>query len=153
MEVRMNIIQRSRKFMTALALVLMLVVTTACGTTVATPGGKADSASNVTRSADYSQLARGNSESGQDFGNWVVQTSKGLVKDAYVRDNNKLGVVISSQVRPSEVKDLSKSLTQGFRKNFPNQDLTVLMYAPDKKLILTTRYDAQSKQVEFSQPS
>jgi hypothetical protein len=62
-------------------------------------------------------------------------------------------VVVSSQVRPNEVKDLAKSLAQGFRKNFPNQDLTVLMYAPDKQLILTALYDAQSKQVEFKQAS
>jgi hypothetical protein len=68
-----------------------------------------------------------------------------------VRDNNKLGVVITPQVRPSEVKDLAKALAQGFRKNFPNQDLTVLMYAPDKQLILTALYDKQTKQVEFQQ--
>jgi hypothetical protein len=76
-----------------------------------------------------------------------------LVKDAFVRDNNKLGVVISLLVRPDEVKDLAKSLTQGFHKNFPNQDLTIMMYAPDKKLILTTLYDIQSKQIEFQQAS
>jgi hypothetical protein len=94
-------------------------------------------------------LERGNSPAGQDFGNWVVNTAKGLVKDAYVRDNNKLGVVITPQVRPNEARPLAKSLVQGFHKNFPNQDLTVLMYAPDKKLILTARYDVQSKQIEY----
>jgi len=47
------------------------------------------------QSREYAQLERGNSPAGQDFGNWVVQTAKGLVKDAYVRDNNKLGVVIT----------------------------------------------------------
>jgi hypothetical protein len=66
-----------------------------------------------------------------------------------VRDNNKLGVVISPEVRPNEVKPLAKSLAQGFRRNFPNQDLTVLMYAPDKKLILTAKYDTQTNQVEY----
>jgi len=60
-----------------------------------------------------------------------VKTAKGLVNDAYVRDGNKLGVVISPQVRPNEVKPL-KSLMQGFHKNFPNRDLSVLMYASDK---------------------
>lgn len=149
----MNFFQRSRKILTALTLVLMLTITTACGATVATKDTEAAYPNKVAHSADYGRLARGNSATGQDFGNWVVETSKGLVKDAYVRDNNKLGVVISSEVRPTEVKDLSKSLAQGFRKNFPNQDLTVLMYAPDKKLVLTTRYDAQSRQIEFSQPS
>ncbi|TAG68696.1 MAG: hypothetical protein EAZ25_02145 [Oscillatoriales cyanobacterium] len=32
--------------------------------------------------------------------------------------------------------------------NFPNQDLSVLVYAPDKKLILTAKYDQQSNQIE-----
>jgi len=149
----MNFFKHSRKIITALTLVLMLTITTACGAMVATRDTDADYPNKVAHSADYGRLARGNSAIGQDFGNWVVETSKGLVKDAYVRDNNKLGVVISSEVRPTEVKDLSRSLTQGFRKNFPEQDLTVLMYAPDKKLILTTRYDAQSRQIEFNQPS
>jgi ABC-type phosphate/phosphonate transport system substrate-binding protein len=145
----MNLYQRSRKFLTALSLVVMLMLTTACGTaTVQKPQASLPA---VNQSARYTQLERGNSATGQNFGDWVVETSKGLVKDAYVRDNNKLGVVISPQVRPVEVKDLAKSLAQGFRKNFPNQDLTVMMYAPDKQLILTALYDTQTKKVEFQQ--
>ena len=62
-------------------------------------------------------------------------------QEAYLRDNNKLCVVITPQVRPTEVKTLAKSLAQGFQRNFPNQDLTVLMYGSDKKLILTANYD------------
>jgi hypothetical protein len=145
----MKFFQQGRKFLIALSLVLMLVTTTACGSkTVEKPQSSLPPA--VSQNS-YGQLARGNSSVGQDFGNWVVEASKGLVKDAFVRDNNKLGVVIASQVRPNEVKDLAKSLAQGFRKNFPNQDLQVLMYAPDKQLILTALYDAQSKQIEFKQ--
>jgi hypothetical protein len=149
----MNIFQQGRRAVAALLLVLVLVVTSACSAPVATRDSESTYSSKVTHTEDYSRLSRGNSTVGQNFGDWVVEASKGLVKDAYVRDNNKLGVVISSQVRPSEVKDLSESLTQGFRRSFPNQDLTVLIYAPDKKLILTSKYDAQSKQVEFSQPT
>jgi ABC-type phosphate/phosphonate transport system substrate-binding protein len=144
----MNIYQRSRKLLTVLSLLFVLVFTTACGTaTIPKPQASLPAA----QISKYAQLERGNSANGQNFGNWVVQTSGGLVKDAYVRDNNKLGVVVSPQVRPTEVKDLAKSLAQGFRKNFPNQDLTVLMYAPDKQLILTALYDTQTKQVEFKQ--
>lgn len=142
----MSVFQRSRQFITAIALVLVLMLTTACGVATAKEP-RAVSSAPITGS--YSQLERGNSAVGQDFGNWVVQASKGLVKDAYVRDNNKLGVVISPQVRPTEVRNLAKSLTQGFHKNFPNQDLTVLVYAPDKKLILTARYNEQSHQVQY----
>jgi hypothetical protein len=148
----MNFFQRSRKILAALALVLILTVTTACSSAVARePQTKTPVA--IDRVGDYGTLARGNTTAGQDFGNWAVQASKGLLKDAFVRDNNKLGVVISPQVRPNDVKPLTQSLVQGFHKNFPNQDLSVLVYAPDKKLILTARYDTQSKQVEYKQPS
>ncbi len=144
----MNLSHRVRQSLTALVLVLVLAFTTACSGT-ATKLPQANYPSSVDRSIDYGQIARGDSASAQEFGNWVVETSKGLIKDAFVRDNNKLGAVISSQVRPNEVKALAQSLAQGFRKNFPNQDLTVLMYAPDKELILTARYDAQSRQIEY----
>ncbi len=141
-------IQQFRQFLTALVLVLVLTTTAACSGTVQAkqptqlPPG-------ISRSGDYALLERGNSVQGQDFGNWVVSTAKGIVQDAYVRDNNKLGVVITPQVRPTEVRSLTKSLVQGFHKNFPNQDLTVLVYAPDKKLILTGQYDVQSKEIEY----
>ena len=149
----MSIFHRVRQSIGALVVVLVLVFTTACSG-VATPSAQASyPSSNLDRSVEYGQLARGNSASGQEFGNWVVEASKGLIKDAFVRDNNKLGAVISSQVHPDEVKALAQSLAQGFHKNFPNQDLTVLMYAPDKKLILTGRYDTQSKQIEYQAAS
>jgi hypothetical protein len=149
----MSLFQQGSRILVALVLIVTLAFTTACSAPVATRDSETGYSQKVSQAQDYGQLARGDSAPGQDFGNWVVETSHGLIKDAFVRDNNKLGVVISSQVRPNEVKDLSQSLTQGFRKNFPNQDLTVLVYAPDKKLILTTRYDAQSKKLEYNQPT
>ncbi|MDJ0574030.1 MAG: hypothetical protein QNJ65_02535 [Xenococcaceae cyanobacterium MO_234.B1] len=48
-----------------------------------------------------------------------------------------------------EVKTLAKALTMGFHKNFPNQDLTILIYAPDKERILTAKYDVQSNSIEY----
>lgn len=143
----MNIFQQFRRVLTALVLILVISTTAACSSTVQAKQPTALPPIGSTES--YAQLERGNSPAGQDFGNWVVQTAKGLIQDAYVRDNNKLGVVIKPQVRPNEVKPLAKSLVQGFHHNFPNQDLTVLMYAPDKKLILSAKYDTQSNQVEY----
>jgi hypothetical protein len=140
-----------RKIVTVLSVIFLLLVTTACGVSSVAQGPQRSLPATTQNARYYGQLERGNSSVGQNFGDWVVQTSQGLIKDAYVRDNNKLGVVISPKVRPDEVKDLAKSLAQGFRKNFPNQDLSVLMYAPDKKLILTALYDAQSKRIEFNQ--
>jgi hypothetical protein len=146
-----NFLQQFRKFFTALVLVLFLSTATACsGASQATqPKAIPGASSGANSIVAYQQLERGSTAAGQEFGNWVVQTAKGLVKDAYVRDNNKLGVVITPQVRPNEVKSLASSLAQGFHKNFPNQDLTILMYAPDKKLILTAKYDEQSKQIQY----
>jgi hypothetical protein len=145
----MNLFHPMRKTLVALSLAFMVLVTTACSTPVAQAPQANPPA--LMQGAKYGQFERGNSAVGQNFGDWVVEASKGLIKDAYVRDNNKLGVVISPKVRPNEVRDLAKSLAQGFRKNFPNQDLSVLMYAPDKQLLLTALYDAQSKQIEFKQ--
>ena len=147
----MNLLSRLRQSLMALVLVCLLALTTACSDISSQTPQASNSA--FDRSAEYTQLARGDSATGQAFGDWVVKASKGLIKDAFIRDNNKLGVVISNQVRPNEVKALAQSLTQGFRKNFPNQDLSVLVYAPDKKLILTARYDAQSKQIEYQAAS
>lgn len=145
----MNIFNYARKTLLVLALMLILTFTTACGASQT----QTSSPARITQSSEYNQLERGNSTAGQDFGDWVIKTSKGLIKDAYVRDRNKLGVVISPKVLPTEVKALTKSLAQGFRHNFPNQDLTVLVYAPDKKLILTAKYDSQSQQIDYQQAS
>jgi hypothetical protein len=146
----MILLQQSRKILMTGILILILTITTACGGSNVAQLDRPSSTPAIGRDVTYTQLERGNSSAGQNFGNWVVQTSNGLIKDAYVRDNNKLGVVISPQVRPQEVRPLASSLVQGFRKNFPNQDLTVLVYAPDKKLILTAKYDTQTSQIQYS---
>jgi hypothetical protein len=140
-----NFLNRSRQFITAIVLILVLTISTACaGPSVATQRPQLPSVGQIS-----SQLQRGNTSTGQKYGDWVVQTAKGLVKDAYVRDNNKLGVVITHDVKPNEVRNLARSLVQGFHKNFPNQNVSVLVYAPDKRLILTAQYDQQSNQVQF----
>jgi hypothetical protein len=147
----MEICSYLRQSLMAIFLVCVLAFSTACSSVAARPPQANYPA--LDRSVEYGQLARGDSAAGQEFGDWVVEASKGLIKDAFVRDNNKLGAVISSKVRPDEVKALAQSLAQGFRKNFPNKDLSVLIYAPDKDLILTARYNAQSKQIEYQAAS
>lgn len=142
----MSLSQRGRQFLTALALVLVIALT-ACGST--TQANRTNVPTALNPSFNYEQLERGNTAASQEFGQWVVQTAKGLVNDAYVRDNNKLGVVIAPSVRPKDVQPLAKSLVQGFHHNFPNRDLTVLIYAPDKQLILTAQYNNQSNQINY----
>ncbi|MEN9521088.1 MAG: hypothetical protein RLZZ381_3676 [Cyanobacteriota bacterium] len=138
-------LSKIRHFLVTTLLILIVVTTTACSSsstaTVPNP--------TLNRKQAYTQLETGNSLAGQKFGDWVISTSQGLIKDAYVRDNNKLGIVISDRVKPTEVKTLAKSLTMGFHKNFPNQDLTVLMYAPDKERVLTAKYNSRSNNIEY----
>ncbi|HEY9737643.1 MAG TPA: hypothetical protein V6D06_15220 [Trichocoleus sp.] len=131
-----------RSVLVALCLSLTLLTSVAC---VAAPPDQATLPAENT----YSQLERGDTAAGQNFGNWVVKTANGLVQDAYVRDNDKLGVVIDSSVKPKEVRPLARSLVQGFHNNFPNRDLSVLVYAPDKKLILTANYSKDSGQIHY----
>ncbi len=129
----MRVLQSLRKVVIAITMVLLLVTTSACSGGAVAQQDRASYQISPDRSIGYAELSRGNTLQGQNFGDWVVKTSKGLVQDAYVRDNNKLGVVISPQVRPKEVKPLAQSLVQGFRRSSqPDRDLTVLMYAPDK---------------------
>ncbi|MBW4470026.1 MAG: hypothetical protein KME45_06435 [Stenomitos rutilans HA7619-LM2] len=138
--------QHLRKFFVALFLVFVLLTTSACATATQ---AKETPYSSAKPTIGYRQLERGNTAAGQGFGDWVVQASRGLVQDAYVRDNDKLGAVISSKVQPTEVRSLAKSLVQGFHQNAPNRDLTVLIYAPDKKLILTAKYNNATKQIDY----
>jgi hypothetical protein len=145
-EKEMIVFQQIRKLFIAFTLVFVLMTTAACGTATQ---ARTSYQPGANQTLGYGELARGDTAQGQDFGDWVVKTSKGLIQDAYVRDQNKLGVVISKQVRPTEVKPLAESLVKGFRRTAPNRDLTVMVYAPDKKRILTARYDASSKQVQY----
>ena len=146
----MSLSQYFRKALIALSLVLVLTIT-ACGGTAVT--AKTTTQTGISNSQSYGQIERGTTQQGQSFGDWVVQTGHGLVQDAYVRGSDKLGVVISPQVRPAEVRTLAKSLVQGFRKNAPDRDLTVLMYAPDKQLVLTAKYDNSTKQIQYGTSS
>ena len=142
METKFN---KLRRFLITTLLILVVATTTACSSssTATLPS------STIDRTSAYTQLERGDSVAGQKFGDWIVSTSQGMVSDSFVRDNNKLGVVISEKVKPTEVKTLAKALAMGFHRNFPNQDLTILMYAPNKERILTAKYDVQSNNIEY----
>lgn len=140
----MNILKSMRTGVIALCLGLLLLTTNACSS--ATP---TSTAPQLSPTSAYGQLERGDTASGEQFGRWVMQTAQGLVSDAFVRDNDKLGVVISPDVNPRDVKSLARSLIQGFHKNFPNRDLSVLVYAPNKDLILTANYDDTTRQIQY----
>lgn len=138
----MNILKSIRSGVIAFCLGILLLSTACTSAPQATQPA-------LPSTSSYSQLERGDTASGEQYGQWVVRTAKGLIDDAYVRDNSKLGVVISPEVNPREVKDLARSLVQGFHNKFPNRDVSVLVYAPDKELILTANYDDTSRQIRY----
>jgi len=140
----MNILKSIRLGIIAFCLGLMLLTTSACG-----GSSQARQTSPLSPPLAYDQLERGDTSAGEHYGQWVVETARGLVSDAYVRDNDKLGVVVSPQVKPQEVRELARSLMRGFHSNFPNRDLSVLVYAPDQELIMTADYDDTSRQIEY----
>jgi hypothetical protein len=107
----MSAIHRARQVLIALSLACVLMVVTACSSTTARPPQVNSPQTTLDHTIQYGQLERGNSASAQAFGDWVVDASKGLIQDAYVRDDRQLGVVISKQVRLNEVKNLTRSLT------------------------------------------
>lgn len=135
----MSLLLWIRRVFIVLTLVLVLTFATTCS-------GLTQAAQTITPSAIesrvvYKQLERGiKAATGQDFSKWVVQTAEGLVQTASVRDDENLVVVLTPQVRPSEIQPLMKSLVQSFQRSFPNQDLTVLMYSSNRHLVLTARY-------------
>lgn len=139
----MNILKSIRLGIITFCLGVILITTGACSSAPQASQPALPSASS------YSQLERGDTVAGEQYGDWVMRTAQGLINDAYVRDNDKLGVVISPEVKPREVKDLARSLMQGFHRNFPNRDLKVLVYAPDKELILSANYDDTTRQIEY----
>lgn len=143
--------QQFRKLAITLSLALVLIITSACSTTNDLDRGssRTDIPAIGSGQTSIKQLERGSTPTGQNFGDWIVQTGQGLIKDAYVRGDDKLGVVISPQVRPNEVKSLARSLVQGFQHQAPNRDLSVFMYAPDKKLILTAKYNNATNQIDY----
>ncbi len=146
----MKFVQRSKQLLTICALFLVLTFTAACANSAAqAPSARSLPPASQVGQPRYDQLSKGDSPNAAAFGDWVVQKSQGLVKDAYVRDGDKLGVVLSPQVRPNEVRNLASSLVQGFRRNFPGRDLKVLVYAPDKQLVLTADYDDSTNRVEY----
>jgi hypothetical protein len=145
----MNLFQQFRKVLVVLSLVLVVFTTSACA-------GSSQAASpfvdHTRSSGNSSVIERGNTVSQQQYGDWLVQTGKGLIKDAHVRDNNKIGVVITPQVRPNQVRSLAKSVVQSSHSTFPNRDLTVLVYAPDKELLLKAQYNDKTQQIEYEAP-
>lgn len=136
----MSLLQCSRRLLMTLTFTIMIL-----GLTVTTCLGLAQAGETtiaaIATSKGYEQLERANPAPGQDYSQWVVQVTQGLIQKATVRDNDKLEVILAPQVRPKQVQPLIRSLARSFQRSFPGQDLRVLMYSPNQQLALTARVD------------
>jgi hypothetical protein len=84
-----SLLQQSRKMIAGLLLVLMLAVTTACSPSISAQKPTDVPVAIGGSQGYYAQLERGNTVAGQDFGQWVTKTAKGLVQDAYQGTGSK----------------------------------------------------------------
>lgn len=65
----------------------------------------------------------------------------GVVTDARLNGSGELGVVLGSQVKLSQVRNVMTSLLKEMRDEFPGRPLGVIAYAPNGKPLATMRYD------------
>jgi hypothetical protein len=73
----------------------------------------------------------------------IKRASRGnnVIFDARMNRDDELGVVLGSQVKLDQVRDLMTTLLREMRDEFPGRPLTVLAYAPNGEHMATMRYD------------
>lgn len=65
----------------------------------------------------------------------------GVIRDARMRGDNELGVVMGQGVKLSEVRPILVKLLKEMREEFPGRALTVRAYAPNNQPMAAMRYD------------
>lgn len=135
----MSLLQCSRRFLITLTFAILVLGLIATTPRLAQAGETTTVA--IVSSRVYGQLERGNPASDQDYSQWIVQVTQGLIQKATVRDNDTLEVVLAPQVRPKQVQPLIRSLARSFERSLPGRDLKVLIYSPNQQLALTARVD------------
>ena len=65
----------------------------------------------------------------------------GVIRDARMRGDSELGVVLGQGVKLNEVKPVLVKLLKEMREEFPGRALTVRAYAPNNQPLATMRYD------------
>lgn len=67
--------------------------------------------------------------------------SNNVIRTARMNQDNELGVVLDSKVKPPEIKPLLTTLLREMRDEFPNRPLQVIAYAPTGQALASMRYD------------
>ena len=70
-----------------------------------------------------------------------ASSGTGVIRDARMRGDNELGVVLGQGVKLNEVKPILVKFLKEMREEFPGRPLTVRAYAPNNQPMATMRYD------------
>lgn len=68
-----------------------------------------------------------------------------------INEQNELGLVLSRKTNLDDVPQLLKAMLAQMAEDFPDQDLTVVAYAPTEppRTIGTGRLDAQTREMTY----
>lgn len=76
---------------------------------------------------------------------------KETIERAMINEQNELGLVMSRKTNLDDVPQLLKAMLAQMAEDFPDQDLTVVAYAPTEppRTIGTGRLDAQTREMTY----
>ena len=74
------------------------------------------------------------------------------IDHALLNEQNELGLILDRRVEMDKIPDLMRTMLQQMAREFPDQDLTVLAYAPSEppRKIGTARFDARTRQMTYN---
>jgi len=94
---------------------------------------------------------RGNTAEGAAFADYVVGTDPQhkFVKDAFVRDNQTLGVIVSPNMTRAQVQEAMGSLMRGMQQRFSKYPLNVVAYYESGDEMARTVFDGQNTNTQW----
>lgn len=115
-------------------------------------GNTADAGNSKSKSAGETPAAVGVDESGttqkdRRFAEWAKDKGRPFLRyvQADLERNGRLWFGITRDVLPKDVPDLTKSLLQGARTEFPRKELTATVFDPEGERIGRARLDLNGK--------
>lgn len=101
---------------------------------------------NYNPQGDEQQSRKGNTVEGAEFANYVVGTDPQhkFIKDAFVRDNQTLGVIVSPNMTKGQVDQALGSLLRGMQQRFTKYPLQVVAYYESGDELARTVYDGRN---------
>lgn len=98
----------------------------------------ADEPDRPTESASASEASpKGETEKDREFARWALDHGKAYLRyvEADLEQSGRLWFGVTRQVKPADVKGLTKSLLEGAQKAFPRRDLSATVFDPNGERI------------------